>query len=443
MKELFGTDGIRGKVNLEPMTIETALKVGRTVAFYFGAGQQAKIVIGRDTRISGTMLEAAITAGATSMGADVLLTGVLPVSGVARMTVTKGAQAGIMLSASHNPYDDNGIKIFQKHGGKLSDEVEIALEKLILEKFPVVGNLSPGQVLTKPDDQNYLAFLKESLPPGFSLKGLKIILDCAHGATYRIAPQIFKDLGAVIETMGISPDGTNINADCGSEFPQKLMQQVKTSKADLGFAFDGDGDRLIAVDGNGRRISGDHILAICAQDLQKQGKLKNNLIVCTVMSNLGLHKALRALKIETVIVPVGDRYVLEAMQSKGAVLGGEDSGHIIFSSLHTTGDGILTALCLLKAMHNSDQSLAQLADIMAVYPQVLVNVPVKQKINLDKNSAVQKVIKIVETKLGHDGRVLVRYSGTQLLCRIMVEAPQYSQAKEYCNQIATVLTKEV
>jgi phosphoglucosamine mutase len=446
MGKLFGTDGIRGVANEYPMTSEMALNVGRAIASMFKHDHHpAKVIIGKDTRISGQMLEYALASGVCSVGGLVYLAGTLPTPGVAVLTATTDANAGIVISASHNPYFDNGIKIYGASGFKLSDDREAEIEKVLLNGD--AGSFSQsvqetGMVHELNDAaSNYMDFLRMRLSTGFSLNGLKIILDCSNGATYQVAPQLFSDLGADVESVGVEPDGKNINAGCGSQHPEILMQKVKETGAHLGLAFDGDGDRLIAVDETGGRVSGDRILAICARDLKEKGRLQNNLVVSTVMSNLGLRIALKELGIGHVMTQVGDRYVMEEMKSSGAVIGGEDSGHMIFLDAHTTGDGIFTALRLLEAIRTASRPLSELAKIMQVFPQVLINVNVRERRDIESVPEIQAAIREVEEKLGEQGRVLVRYSGTQPKCRIMVEGPGEQETHEYCQHIAEVVRR--
>lgn len=384
MGKLFGTDGIRGVANEYPITCEMAMNIGRAVAHLFRAGtDRSKIIIGKDTRISGDMIEYALVSGICSMGADAFLAGVLPTPGIAYMTSSMGANAGIVISASHNPYYDNGIKIFNQDGFKLSDEKEEAIEHIILNEKPSLMCKTvrdTGRVFKIEDaGKNYIGFLKSALPEGFSLKGMKIIIDCANGATYHVAPELFKDLGAAIESIYTEPDGKNINESCGSQHPEALIEKVLEKEADIGLAFDGDGDRLIAVDEKGSVLSGDQILAVCANMLKLKNKLNNNLVISTIMSNMGLKVALKNLGIEHIMTIVGDRYVMEQMISSGSVLGGEDSGHTIFLNHHTTGDGILSALKLIESIKFESKPLSELKKVMTVFPQSLINVEVKKQ----------------------------------------------------------------
>jgi len=446
MRKLFGTDGIRGIANQYPITAEMALRIGRSVAFLFGRekdGEKVKIIIGKDTRISGTMLEYALAAGVCSMGADAGLTGVLPTPGVAHITESSNADAGIVISASHNPYFDNGIKIFNGKGFKLSNDIEDQIEKLVLDhkivspgdSFQEIGSI----YFLKDSVRKYSDFLKSIIPINLSLKGLKIVIDCSNGATFQTAPLVFAELGGDVIPLFSDPDGININQGCGSQHPESLVKKVIEERADIGLAFDGDGDRLIAVDEKGRIASGDQILAVCAAFMKEQGKLRHNLLVSTVMSNIGLGLALKKMGIEHHVSDVGDRYVMEKMISHGAVVGGEDSGHLIFLDHHTTGDGILAALKLLEAMIQRSMPLSTLVKVMDIFPQELINVDVKKKPDLETIPEITEIIKSVETELGDGGRVLVRYSGTQLMCRVMVEGPSVDETRKYCSRIAGVV----
>ena len=445
MGRLFGTDGIRGAANQYPLTAEMALKIGLAVASIFRrTNGQTKIIIGKDTRESCDMLESALASGIRSADAVACLTGTLPTPAVAYLTSAIDASAGIMISASHNPFYDNGIKIFDGGGFKLNDHTEEQLEYLILGKHSNdVGSQSVrktgGVEKFKDAGERYLDFLQNTLPEKTVFKDMKIIVDCSNGATYSVAPKLFHSLGAQVEAIGANPDGQNINAGCGSESPQTLMDAVMAKKADIGLAFDGDGDRLVAVDENGRLVTGDRILAIFAKAFKQKGLLKNNVVVSTVMSNLGLQLALKNLGIRYLIAPVGDRYVLQMMQENGAIIGGEDSGHMIFLDRHTTGDGMLAAIELLKIMHDERKPLSELSRVMKAFPQVLLNIEVKDKPDIKNVPQVKDAIRCVEDMLGEQGRVLVRYSGTQPLCRVMVEGPVEEETRRYCQQIADVV----
>jgi len=448
MGKLFGTDGIRGIANVYPMTIETALAVGKAVAAYFknGSVHSAKhLVIGQDTRLSGDMLAQAVAAGACAVGADVHMVGVLPTPGIAYLASKTNALAGVVISASHNPYEDNGIKLFGGNGYKLADEVEEKIESLIFSSNNgwLASSKAIGRLRTVADaNSQYLAFL-QATGTCHDFRNLTIVLDCAHGATYQVAPELFSRLGCNVVSLYCAPDGININEQCGSQHPEHLARAVVTHGADVGLAFDGDGDRLIAVDETGGVLSGDQILAICACDLKQRGALKNNLVVSTVMSNMGFRLALRNMGIHHHTTPVGDRYVMERMLTEGAVLGGEDSGHIIFNDVHTTGDGLLAALRLLNAKLSAHKPLSDMAKVMTVFPQKLVNVDVKEKPDLATIPEIVQAIARVENELGGKGRVLVRYSGTQNKCRIMVEGPTKAQTDILCDQIATVIHRTI
>jgi phosphoglucosamine mutase len=443
-KKLFGTDGIRGIANREPMTAEMALQVGRAVAYLFRReGHKVKIIIGKDTRISGYMFEEALVSGICSMGGEAYLIGPLPTPGIAFIAQSQRADAGIVISASHNPFEDNGIKIFSGNGFKLPDEKEDEIEKLVLSReiqnhLPEPKNL--GRAFRMEDAEGrYIVFLKNSFPKELSMEGMKIVLDCANGATYKVAPHVFWELGADIHTIHVNPDGFNINKQCGSQYTEDLAEAVIKNGASLGMAFDGDGDRFIAVDEKGNSITGDQIIAICAKTLQQAGTLKNNTVVTTIMSNAGFNKALKEMNIKHVKSKVGDRYVLEDMLTHGAIIGGEDSGHIIFLNHHTTGDGIISGLQLIASMLKANKPLSELAKMITIYPQVLINIEVKSKPDISTLPEVQTVIEQVEQELGESGRVLVRYSGTQQMCRVMVEGPTKESTEQHCKKIAAVV----
>ncbi len=444
MGKLFGTDGIRGEANRYPMDAGIAFSVGQAIAHLLKKpNHRTRIIIGKDTRISGYMLESSLESGITSMGGYPYLVGVLPTPGIAFITQSMRADAGIVLSASHNPYQDNGIKIFSGNGFKLSDDEEAKIEKLILanklpEMVPPVREM--GQAYRLEDVHGrYIVFLKNTFPRDLTMEGMKIVIDTANGATYKIAPDTFFELGANVEVIHNNPNGLNINDRCGSLYTQDLRKRVVEARADVGLAFDGDGDRLIAVDEKGQEISGDQILIICARTLKEKGKLKNDLLVSTVMSNLGLKVACKKHGIKHHVSNVGDRYVLEDMVRLGAIMGGEDAGHMIFLDHHTTGDGIVTAMQLIAAMVEAGKPLSELSKTMEIYPQKLINVDVRSKPDISTLPKVMEVIKQVESELRDDGRVLVRYSGTQNMCRIMVEGPTHQLTEKYCRQIADVI----
>ena len=446
MGKLFGTDGIRGVANQYPMTPEMALKVGRALGHHFGKSGRSAILIGRDTRISGQMIESGIAAGCCSMGIDVTLAGVIPTPGVAYLAKVLEAAAGVVVSASHNPYFDNGIKVFDGQGFKLSDGMENALEATLLDDdlAAAAGAIrNTGRISgLEAGGHQYQQFLARCFPTDCRLDNLKIVLDCANGATSYLAPSLFSELGADVCALYVEPDGKNINAGCGSQHPQGLAEKVTATGANIGLAFDGDGDRLIAVDETGAVLTGDQVLAICARYLKRQGRLNNNVVVSTVMSNMGLGESLQKEGIKNVVTGVGDRYVMEEMHNQGAVLGGEDSGHTVFLDHQTTGDGMLTALKLLEIMQTDNTPLSKLRTIMTVFPQVLVNVNVTSKPPLESLPDVVAAIRGVEQKLDGKGRVLVRYSGTQPQCRVMVEGPNTKDTNLFCNKIAMVI-KEI
>lgn len=447
-KALFGTDGIRGVANNYPITSEIMINVGRAIVSSIANGSENKrIIIGKDTRISCDMIETAIASGICSMNGDAFLAGVIPTPGIAYLAASEKFDAGVVISASHNPYYDNGIKIFNSKGFKLSDLLEKEIEHKVLDEENIFNNLQSkdiGSVYNYDKAEKiYLNFLKQTLPQKYSLKGLKLVIDCANGATCHIAPMFFKELGADVEILFASPDGKNINDQCGSQHTETLRKTVLRLNADIGLAFDGDGDRLIAVDEKGHTITGDQILAVCAKYLKEKGQLVNNIVVSTVMSNVGFRQALKKMAINNIIADVGDRYVLEQMIKNNAVIGGEDSGHMIFLNDHTSGDGILSAIKLIQVIKDTAKPLSELVKIMTVYPQILLNVPVKQKVKIDDIQEISDAIKKVETCLKDQGRVLVRYSGTQPLCRVMVEGPDKRDTHRFCQDIADVISMKI
>jgi phosphoglucosamine mutase len=448
MTKLFGTDGIRGMANRYPMTPETAVNVGRALAAFFNSkNTKPKIVIGKDTRISGDMLESALIAGICSMGADAYRVGILPTPGIAFMTKDMRAEAGIVISASHNPYYDNGIKVFKGDGFKLTDKEETSLESIILNNdlaSKAVEIKKTGRIVEIQDaDVRYTGFVRSRFPDNFSFNGMKLVIDCANGAAYRAGPAVFTELGAEVESLFTSPDGININDHCGSQHLDTLAKRVVETGAAAGLAFDGDGDRVVAVDEQGNAVSGDQILAICGKFMLETGSLKNKKLVSTVMSNFGLGIALGGMGIEHIIADVGDRYVLQQMISCGAVLGGEDSGHLIFLNDHTTGDGLLAGVKLIQAMIKEGRPLSWLRKMMQVYPQVLLNVEVAEKPDLVTVSEISESVQSVEARLNGQGRVLVRYSGTQPLCRVMVEGPDPENTEAFCLEITETIRKTI
>ncbi|WP_078543102.1 phosphoglucosamine mutase [Litchfieldia alkalitelluris] len=445
MGKYFGTDGVRGIANSE-LSPELAFKVGRYGGYILTKDKKRpKVLIGRDTRISGHMLEGALVAGLLSIGAEVMRLGVITTPGVAFLTKALGAQAGVMISASHNPVADNGIKFFGSDGFKLTDDQEKEIEQLLdqaEDTLPRPIGADLGQVNDYFEGgQKYLQFLKQSVDEDFS--GLHVALDCAHGATSSLAAHLFADLDADISTIGTSPNGLNINDGVGSTHPETLAAFVKEKGADVGLAFDGDGDRMIAIDENGEVVDGDQIMYICAKYMKEFGRLKHQTVVSTVMSNLGFYKALEQEEILTAQTAVGDRYVVEEMRKNGFNLGGEQSGHIIFLDYNTTGDGLLSGLQLVNIMKLTKKPLSQLAGEMKKFPQKLVNVKVSDKNRVMEYIKIKTIIEEVEAEMNGNGRILVRASGTEPLVRVMAEAPTVEQCEEYVSRIVEVVKEEM
>ena len=444
MRKLFGTDGIRGVANLEPMTSETAMQLGRAAAHLFmrRAGRH-QIVIGKDTRVSGYMLESALTSGICSMGVDVLLVGPMPTPAVAFLTRSLRADAGVMISASHNPYQDNGIKFFSNDGFKLPDEMEARIEQLIVSNE--ISHLRPtadaiGKAFRIDDAEGrYIEFVKRSLPKDLDFQGMRLVVDCGHGAAYKVAPKVLRELGAKVEAIGVQPDGMNINASCGAVHTELLQKAVQEHGAQIGIALDGDADRAMFVCERGDVINGDHIMAALGLDLHRQGRLAKQTLVGTVMSNFGLELALAKAGITLVRTTVGDRYLLERMLTDGYNFGGEQSGHFIFLDHNTTGDGLISALQVLSLMKRTQKPLSELAQAMTAVPQVLLNVQVSHKPELETIPDLEEAIRAGERRLNGSGRVLVRYSGTESLLRIMVEGERDALIHEVANQLAQVV----
>jgi phosphoglucosamine mutase len=443
-KRLFGTDGVRGVANTHPMTCEVALRLGRAVAHVFRRGaRRHKILIGKDTRLSGYMLEQALAAGVCSMGVDVLLVGPVPTPGIAFLTRTMRADAGVVISASHNPFQDNGIKFFAQTGFKLPDDVEDEIQALVFED--TIDHLRPtaeaiGKAFRIEDALGrYNVFAKNFFPKHRTLDGLRIVIDSANGAGYKVAPEVLEELGATVIAIGSSPNGENINDGCGAMDPAALVARVKAEGADLGVALDGDADRCLLVDEKGELVDGDQILAIAAHAWQEAGQLKNGTVVATVMSNLGLEVALKELGVALKRTPVGDRYVVEEMVRGNFVLGGEQSGHVIFLEHNTTGDGLVTALGILSIMVESGRPLSELAAAMPRFPQVLVNVRVQERRDVTTDVLVASAIREVENVLGERGRVLVRASGTEPLIRVMVEGEEEGAVQCHADAIADAI----
>ena len=440
MRKLFGTDGVRGIANVEPMTAETAMQLGRAVAYqYKNKERRHKIIIGKDTRLSCYMLENALVAGICSMGVDTLLIGPFPTPGIAFITQSMRADAGVVISASHNHFQDNGIKFFGRDGFKLSDDVERRVEELIFNKE--IDHLRPtatdvGKAFRIDDARGrYVVFIKDTFPRDLSLDGLRIILDCANGAAYRVAPTVFSELGAEVVPLSVSPNGQNINLDCGALHPERIAEKVREYRADIGIALDGDGDRLIVADENGRILDGDFIMAICANDMIKRGALAHNTLVTTIMSNLGLEIAIKRAGGSLRRTKVGDRYVVEEMKAGGYSLGGEQSGHIVFLDHNTTGDGIISALQLLAIVQRSGKPLSELATIMERVPQVLINVRVKEKTPFEEVPEITEEVRAVESALGDEGRVVLRYSGTEPVARVMIEGTDEGLIRTHANTL--------
>ncbi|MBX9658291.1 MAG: phosphoglucosamine mutase [Nitrospiraceae bacterium] len=444
MRKLFGTDGIRGVANLEPMTSEMAMQLGRAAAHLFmrRAGRH-QIVIGKDTRISGYMLESALTAGICSMGVDVLLVGPMPTPAIAFLTRSLRADAGVVISASHNAYQDNGIKFFSNDGFKLPDEMEARIEDLIVSNE--ISHLRPtadliGKAFRIDDAEGrYIEFAKRSLPRELDFQGIKLVVDCANGAAYKLAPKVLRELGAKVEVIGCEPNGMNINAGCGAVHPGQLQEAVRRHKADIGIALDGDADRAIFVCEQGTIVDGDHVMAALGLDLHQNGLLAKQTLVGTVMSNFGLELCMAKAGVTLLRTPVGDRYLLERMLAEGYNFGGEQSGHFIFLDHNTTGDGLISALQMISLMKRTGKPLSELAQAMSAVPQILLNIKVKQKPKLESVPEIDRAIRESERRLNGSGRVLVRYSGTEPLLRIMVEGERDSLIKEVAEDLARLV----
>jgi phosphoglucosamine mutase len=445
--KLFGTDGVRGKANVHPMTAETALALGQAIAnvLRVPGGERRRIIIGKDTRLSGYLFEDALAAGICAMGVDVLQVGPIPTPGMAFLAQDMRCHAGVMISASHNPYHDNGIKFFASDGFKLPDAVEARIEALI-ESGELARMRAPadqiGQARRIEDAQGrYVVFLKRTFPPEFSLDGFRVVLDCAHGAAYRVGPTVLRELGAEVFTLGCEPDGRNINEGYGSLHPERTAARVREVRADIGIALDGDADRVVLVCEQGRVLDGDDLLATFARDFAERGRLAGGKVVGTVMTNLGLEKALGALGVGLVRTPVGDRYVVEAMREGGYNLGGEQSGHLVFLDLNKTGDGLITALQALALMRRKGRRLSDALEKFERYPQVLVNVAVKEKRPIESIPSLREAVRKVEEEFNGTGRVLIRYSGTELKARVMVEGEDSRRVDEVAHDLADELRR--
>jgi phosphoglucosamine mutase len=449
-RQLFGTDGVRGLANEQPIVPELALALGRAVTFVAGRGKahQPRILIGKDTRLSGYMIETAIASGVCSMGGRVILCGPIPTPAVAHLTVSMRADAGIVISASHNPYDDNGIKIFGADGFKLPDELEAEMERMMLNQ-QLLGKLPTGPGVgraEKLEDSRgrYVVFVKSTFPRDVSLDGVRIVVDAAHGAAYRVAPLVFGELGANVTAIGVKPNGININKDVGALHPDTVRAEVVKKRAQIGIALDGDADRLIVVDEKGQVVDGDAVMAMCATRMMQDGELRKKTVVATVMSNLGLERAIQKQGGKLVRTQVGDRYVVEAMRNGGYNLGGEQSGHLIFLDHASTGDGIVAALQVLAIMMRSGKPLSELAqDAMDRVPQVLENVTLPSKKSLEEMKLLSQATAKVKDALGNEGRVLVRWSGTEPKLRIMIEGPKEDKIRTWAKDLAAAARKDV
>ena len=445
-RTLFGTDGMRGVANIEPMTGETVMRLGMAIASRLRQpGRHTRIAIGKDTRLSGYMFESALAAGIVSMGADVWLTGPLPTPGIAFITSSMRCDAGVVISASHNPFADNGIKVFARDGYKLADQIELEIESLVRSPDLDKQRAAPGDVgyNRKLEDSRgrYVVFCKSTFPTAATLDGLRIVVDAANGAGYRVAPAVFEELGATVIAIHTNPNGKNINAKAGALHPEAMCEAVRLHEAHLGVALDGDGDRCVLCDEHGNVIDGDAVMALCATRMISAGTLAKNTLVATVMSNIGLERALKDRGGVVVRTQVGDRYVVEEMRRAGYNFGGEQSGHLVFLDHATTGDGIVAALRVLAIMVSEGKPLSELAAVMTRMPQVLVNLAVERKVPLDQLPEVMKAITDVEQKLGGDGRVLVRYSGTESKARVMIEGSDEALIRTWADEIAGVLAK--
>ena len=442
-RKYFGTDGIRGKVGEPPITADFLLKLGWAAGKVFASEGHGFVLVGKDTRISGYMFESALEAGLTAAGVDTHLLGPMPTPGVAYLARTLRAQAGIVISASHNPYYDNGVKFFSVQGTKLPDDIEQKIEHYIDSPMTTVESSELGKAKRLVDAAGrYIEFCKASIPTRFDFSGMKIIVDCAHGATYHIAPHVFSEVGAEVIVIGAEPNGININDECGATQPDKLVAAVLANKADIGIALDGDGDRLVMVDHKGEIVDGDELIYIIAKARLEAG-LMSGPVVGTLMTNLGMEHGLKRLGINLLRAKVGDRYVLEMMCEHNGLLGGENSGHIICLDRTTTGDGIIAALQVMAEMHDSGKSLHELKSGMQKYPQILINIKTAKKVDLDTDVAIQKAVRALEEKLGDTGRVLLRASGTEPLIRVMVEGEQADLVKKYAQQLAEDVKKSI
>jgi len=442
-RKYFGTDGVRGKVGEGPITPDFIMRLGWAAGKVFAGEKDSKVIIGKDTRISGYMFESALEAGLAAAGVDSLLLGPMPTPAIAYLTRTLHANAGIVISASHNPYFDNGIKFFSGQGTKLPDDVELQIEALLEQPIHCNESAELGKAARINDAEGrYIEFCKSSVPYSLSLKGLRIVVDCANGATYKVAPSVFEELGAEVIAIGIEPDGMNINEECGSTFPTTLRDMVLETRADVGIALDGDGDRLIMVDNQANIIDGDEILYVITQSRVQEARMMGG-VVGTLMTNLGLEHALNRLDVPFARAKVGDRYVMELLQANNWVLGGESSGHIICLDRTTTGDGVISALQVLTAMVETGKPLSELVRGMEKYPQTLLNVRMAERIDIDRSDQIQSAVKEAENELAQTGRVLLRASGTEPVIRVMVEGQDASVVKRLAQQLANEVRASV
>jgi phosphoglucosamine mutase len=448
-RRLFGTDGVRGTANRDPMTADMALQLGQAVAHVFQRlrNQHHRIIIGKDTRLSGYLFENAMAAGICSMGGDVLLVGPMPTPAMAFLTADMRCDAGVMISASHNPFQDNGIKFFSRDGFKLDDAIEQRIEDLIFSGALSSQRAEPGEVgqAQRIDDAQgrYVVFLKKTFPIDLTLDGLRVVLDCANGAAYRVGPTVLEELGAEVFKLGVAPNGRNINEGCGSLHPEHTVARVREVRADIGIALDGDADRCVLVCENGEVVDGDALLALCAGDLVERGKLRGGAVVATVMSNLGLERSLERMGVGLVRTQVGDRYVVDAMRAGGYNMGGEQSGHVVFLDHNTTGDGLITALQALAIMCRTGRPLSELVAGFQRFPQILRNVPVAEKRPFDQVPAVTEALRKIESELGGSGRVLLRYSGTEKKARVMVEGEDEHRVREIAETLADLVRRHL
>lgn len=447
-ERLFGTDGMRGRVNHYPMTVDMAMRLGLAAGIRFRKGpHKHKVVVGKDTRLSGYMFECALTAGLCAAGMHVIMTGPLPTPALSFLTRNMRADLGVVISASHNPFQDNGIKFFDAEGYKLPDSTENEIADMVLDKdfhWPYPPEDLIGRAMKIEDaGGRYIVYTKNCFPGRLTLSGLRVVIDCANGASYKVAPLALEELGAEVFRINCEPNGLNINAHCGSLYPEVVAGKVLEYRADVGIALDGDADRLIMVDEHGKILDGDQLMAVCALAMMDRGELPGNLLVATVMSNLALELFMRDHGGRLMRTPVGDRYVVEAMRREGATLGGEQSGHLIFRQYSTTGDGLLAALQILRIMKERDKPLSELAALLRPFPQKLINVRVEKKLPLEERERIQEAVAKAEGELGDRGRVILRYSGTEPLCRIMVEGENEDKVADITQYIADVVEKDL